>query len=90
MLQRRFSIAPKGERMRLTVTHPVADLHAAVTINRPDQIETLALLPAGDRIFESEKAPAEPHEFTAQLHLTTGGQPNVLQFQMEEPEGHHH
>jgi cation diffusion facilitator family transporter len=81
---------PKGERMRLTVTRRVAALHAVITIDRPDKTETLSLLPTSDRIFESAEAPAEPHEFTAQLRLTTGGQPKVFPFRMEEPEGHHH
>lgn len=81
---------PKGERMRLTVKRPVTALQATVTIDRPGEAETLALLPADDHVFESVEAPAEPHEFTAQLRLTSGGRSNVLPFRMEEPEAHHH
>jgi cation diffusion facilitator family transporter len=77
---------PKGERMRMTVTRRVPGLHALITIERPDKTETLSLMRTSDHIFESAEAPAEPHEFTAQLRLTTGGQPKVIPFRMEEPE----
>lgn len=81
---------PKGERMRLTVKHPVSILEAVVTIERPTEIETLSLLRSGSFVYESAEAPSEPHEFTAQLRLAAGEQREVLPFRMEEPQGHRH
>jgi cation diffusion facilitator family transporter len=81
---------PKGERMRLTVTRPVAALQAVVIIDRQVKAEMLPLLPTGDCIFESAEAPAEPHHFTAQLRLTAGDMSKLLTFRMEEPKGHLH
>lgn len=80
----------KGERMRLTVKRQVPALQAVVTIERSAAVETLMLLPTSDCVYESVEAPAEPHEFNAQLRLAIGAQREVLQFRMEEPEGHHH
>jgi hypothetical protein len=39
--------------------------------------------------LESQTAPAEPHAFTAKLHLDAGGQSEELPFTMTEPEDHH-
>jgi len=84
---------PEGERMRLTVSRHVEGVGAVVKIRRPrGMIETLPLLPsATDRhSFQSSVAPAEPHEFDAELQLTSQGQRDVLSFRMTEPEGHHY
>lgn len=84
---------PNGERMRLTVERHVEGLYAEVTIERQGgQIETLSLAPVvGDQYaFMSGSAPAEPHEFEAQLRLRAGNQGDVLPFRMVEPTGHSH
>lgn len=83
----------EGERMRLTVSRHAEDLRAVVNIHRPGGIaETLPLLPsaADHHSFQSAAAPAEPHEFEAELQLTSQGRQEALPFRMEEPEGHHH
>ena len=83
---------PEGERMRLQVDRRVEGLEATVTIDRPGRkVETLALcaLPGG-RTFQSTRAPAEPHEFSAQLHLGASGEREILPFHMSEPKGHRH
>ncbi len=81
-----------GERFRLTVTNREEGLEAVVVISRPEGNETLPLepLPSEPRIFESQVAPAEPHEFAAELHLTVPGRQESLRFEMKEPEGHGH
>ena len=82
-----------GERMRLTLDHHVEGLQATVAINRADNtIETLAMLPttAQSFILESVVAPAEPHEFAAELRMNTGDQKVILPFAMVEPPGHSH
>ena len=55
-------------------------------------IEKLPLLAFADdhHALQSTVAPAEPHEFDAELVLTAGERREVLPFRMEEPEGHHH
>ena len=82
-----------GERMRLTLDHHVVGLQATVAINRADNtIETLAMLPttAQSFTFESTVAPAEPHEFAAELRMNTADQIVILPFAMTEPLGHSH
>lgn len=82
-----------GERMRLVADRISEDLVATVEIARPDGVtERLVLVEtSGDpRVFESTKAPEEPHEFDAILHLSSGAQRIALPFRMEEPDGHHH
>ncbi|MDQ0390319.1 cation diffusion facilitator family transporter [Labrys monachus] len=83
---------PAGERFRLVVASHADGLEAVVVINRPDGRETLPLeAAAGDHhTLESTLAPAEPHEFTAELHLAVPGRQETLHFEMKEPEGHHH
>jgi cation diffusion facilitator family transporter len=83
----------KGERMRLSLDQLTKGLAATVTIDRnAGHVETLALVPvAGNaRIFESLIAPAEPHEFAAQLRLQIDDRQDVLHFAMAEPAGHKH
>lgn len=81
---------PAGERMRFTVTRCTPGLSATVTIDRPITSETVELLPAGHSTYQSDNAPAEPHEFSARLHLTAGAASIVLPFTMTEPHDHHH
>ena len=82
----------KGERFRLTLTQCAAGLTASVAINRPADYELLDLEPTAQNplIYESTIAPAEPHEFTAELHLSASGRQEALAFEMKEPEGHGH
>jgi hypothetical protein len=64
-----------------------------VTIDREGgKVETLSLVPVSGNhnVFMSGSAPAEPHEFEAQLRLQAGDQKDVLLFRMVEPEGHNH
>lgn len=83
---------PAGERFRLIVTSQEDGLEAVVVISRPAGNETLPLEPmAGDHhTYQSAVAPAEPHEFIAELHLTVPGRQETLHFEMKEPVGHAH
>ncbi|WP_037152782.1 cation diffusion facilitator family transporter [Rhizobium freirei] len=84
---------PDGERMRLSIRSHAHGLQAVVNIKRPGGvIEALPLLPSATdhHAMQSAEAPAEPHEFDAELVLTAGDKVEVLPFRMEEPEGHHH
>ena len=83
---------PGGERMRLRVSRHVEGLQANVAILRPSgEVETLPLVPVQDdhHRLESMTAPAEPHAFSAKLHLIAGTQIEELPFTMVEPESHH-
>lgn len=80
-----------GERMRLTLKAPVAGLSAEVAIARDGETEILKLLPTNAAmLFQSELAPEEPHEFSAELHLSAASRAEVLHFAMLEPVDHHH
>ena len=82
-----------GERMRLSLDQPVNGLKATVTIDRAGgKVETLPLMPVTGkpRIFESLTAPAEPHEFAAQIRVQVDDRNDVLNFVMKEPVGHSH
>jgi cation diffusion facilitator family transporter len=84
---------PDGERMCLTVAEHAESLEAVVNIRRPGgMIERLPLQASADdhHALQSTAAPAEPHEFDAELVLTAGERRDVLTFRLEEPEGHHH
>ena len=82
---------PQGERMRLTLSRQEDGLTATVLIDRPGETETLRLARAtGDSCFQSSVAPAEPHDFSAELHLFAAGRTDVLPFRMVEPAAHHH
>jgi len=83
---------PEGERMRLRVSRHAEGLRARVEIARGDNTETLDLLPVGQNHhrLESQKAPAEPHEFTARLRLEAAGAVEELPFSMAEPASHSH
>lgn len=81
----------EGERMRLTLNNPVTPFKAEVVIDRKAGPERLGLEPlTGEgKQFQSSVAPAEPHEFEAQLILIQGRKKRELAFVMKEPEGHH-
>ena len=84
---------PQGERMRLTAYRSTENLQASVTIDRAGGAkETLVLRQDENdtRTYVSKGAPAEPHEFNAELRLETGGRSEVLPFRMDEPPGHAH
>ena len=79
--------------MRLTLDRSVDALLATVTIERAgNRAETLDLTPtsAQSLVYESSVAPAEPHEFSAQLRMAAGDRKIVLPFAMTEPAGHGH
>lgn len=81
-----------GERFRLRVSRHAEGLSAAVAIKRNACLEQHALVPiAGDHhLLQSVEAPAEPHEFDAELVLSNASHSERLAFRMLEPEGHHH
>lgn len=82
-----------GERLRLTLDRPAGELQASVSIDRAgNNSELLPLVRSGlsGAVYESENAPAEPHEFSARLDLTTSEKKLMLRFQMSEPHGHRH
>src|SRR5829696_1708551 len=82
---------PAGERMRLTLSEAAPGLLSTVNIRRPGGTEHLPLAPAAgsNSMYESAVAPAEPHEFEADLSLTDGTRRMVLPFRMVEPPVHH-
>lgn len=81
---------PAGERMQFVASSSVPGLQASVTILRPTHHEQLPLSTADHTHFISSIAPAEPHEFTAELHLQHGDVAAAFPFSMSEPTGHHH
>ncbi|CAN7504299.1 cation diffusion facilitator family transporter [Pararhizobium sp. LjRoot255] len=81
-----------GERFRLRVSRHAEGLSAAVAIKRDAGLEQHTLVPvAGDHhLLQSVEAPAEPHEFDAELVLSNASVSERLAFRMLEPERHHH
>ena len=83
---------PEGERMRLTIERHAHGLSVAVVMERPGkdvEILPLAPVPNDHHTFQSAGAPAEPHEFAAELRLAAAGRREALPFRMVEPAGHH-
>ncbi|MFA5170281.1 MAG: cation diffusion facilitator family transporter [Sulfuriferula sp.] len=84
---------PEGERMRFTVTHMLPNLQADVAIfrdNHPVHTEELPLVRVLNTTqFQSTVAPAEPHEFAAELRLRNNETSEALPFRMYEPHDHH-
>ncbi len=79
-----------GERFRFTPAEPAAIDEASIAIDRgagTEELLTLRKLAGGE--FESERAPAEPHEFSAKLRLRRAKESEALPFSMAEPEHHH-
>ncbi len=82
---------PGGERFRLSLSKAAMGLQATVIIDRGKAKEKLPLMATKDTTnYESNLAPAEPHEFTAKLVLRFEEQSLILPFEMKEPVGHHH
>jgi cation diffusion facilitator family transporter len=84
---------PHGEQFRLRVSRHAEGMAAAVAIHRADgSIEQHALIPVdgNHHLLQSQAAPAEPHEFDAELLLSDSTDNERLPFKMLEPEGHHH
>jgi cation diffusion facilitator family transporter len=84
---------PDGERFRLRVSRHSEGLSAAVAIHRGEgSIEQHALVPVdgNHHLLQSQAAPAEPHEFEAELVLSDNAENERLSFRMMEPDGHHH
>ena len=78
----------EGERFRLMADRPTVGLQAKVVIHREGgALETLELRPLADAPgqLQSLVAPAEPHEFTAELQLKLGDRSETLAFAMAEP-----
>ena len=83
---------PAGERMTFTASRAAAGLKVTVEIERErGRVETLALhATAGCPLqYMSDAAPAEPHEFKAQLLLRENDKVETVPFVVVEPEGHH-
>ncbi|MCV9960332.1 cation diffusion facilitator family transporter [Pararhizobium sp. BT-229] len=82
----------EGERFRLRVSRHVEGLSAAVAVKRNRGLEQHTLVPvAGNHhLLQSVGAPAEPHEFDAELVLSNDTDSERLAFKMLEPEGQHH
>jgi len=84
---------PDGERLRFTAAHMLANLQAEVVIyrdNHPAHTERLPLVDVSNAVqFQSTVAPAEPHEFTAELRLRNGEASEALPFLMHETHDHH-
>jgi pimeloyl-ACP methyl ester carboxylesterase len=58
------------------------------TLKHPEYDAAITRYLSGTRV--DAVAPAEPHEFSAQLRLKAGDCSEVLPFYMTEPAGHHH
>ncbi|MBY0251553.1 MAG: cation diffusion facilitator family transporter [Methylobacterium organophilum] len=84
---------PEGERFRLTLDGSAWGISATVLIHRAgNSVEMLPLIHAADdkQRLMSGRAPAEPHEFDAELQLGSGTETETLSFRMTEPDGHRH
>ena len=82
---------PDGERFLLVVNKAIAGLQATVVILRGGNArETLELkpLPSNPGQLQSSVAPAEPHEFTAELEIKLADRSETLPFTMIEPDEH--
>ena len=80
---------PEGERMRFVPDAFASSLDARVVIFRSDAEEVLGMVAdASSGAFQSVQAPAEPHEFKAELRLGSGGDKESLPFAMSEPHAH--
>lgn len=75
--------------MRFTSLSPLRSIELTVEIKRASGIERLFLeqSPDDQNIYLSSDLPKEPHEFVASLMLQ--GE-DCFDFQIKEPEGHHH
>jgi nickel/cobalt exporter len=82
---------PSGERMRIKTEDAALDLQLRVIINRPDGFGVLNLVGSKcGTVFTSEVAPNEPHEFSAELEISSGSMREVLPFEIHEPHENDH
>lgn len=80
---------PEGERMRFVPDAFASGLLVRVVIFRPGAEEVLEMTPdACSGAFQSVHAPAEPHEFQAELRLSSAAEAESLPFAMSEPHAH--
>ena len=80
-----------GERMRYSASIAPLDLKLRVIINRAEGGEILELHRVGDsKVFQSLTAPAEPHEFSAELEIISNEHREVQTFEMHEHHDHDH
>ena len=78
-----------GERLRFEPDAFVPGLQVRVVIFRPGAEEVLTMIrDASSELFQSVEAPAEPHEFEAELLLEIAGDLERLPFAMSEPHAH--
>lgn len=78
-----------GERLRYWCSVAPNDLVMKVIINRPVGLEVLELSKIGDsKIYQSTIAPAEPHEFSAELEIVSRHYREVKTFEMHEHHDH--
>lgn len=84
---------PQGERMCFVALRTLSGITISVHIARDDgKTEVLTLHPEPEDAarFISDVAPAEPHEFTAELVIVAAGREERRPFIMQESERHHH
>lgn len=80
-----------GERLNYSCTVAHDDLEIKVIINRPEGLEILVLERMGDsKIYQSNVAPCEPHEFSAEIEITSKDHREVKIFEMHEHHDHDH
>lgn len=83
--------SPLGERMRFISSTLIHERELLVEIERGNKIENIVLTRISDttNTYLSSIAPAEPHEFSAKI-ICFGKYKDSVQFEMKEPDGHHH
>lgn len=84
---------PAGERLRFASSAAMSPKKLQVCIKRSSgEMETLDLIQSSiaPEIFMSTAAPAEPHEFSAFINCETASGSDSVNFEMHEPEHHHH
>lgn len=80
-----------GERFQLeTSFQSQKNTQLKVIINRPNGLEVIELIQKNDGTYLSDVAPAEPHEFSAELEIKQSSHREVITFAMHEPHDHHH
>lgn len=81
-----------GERLTFTASRADMALNVSVEIARePGRVETLMLRATADdpTRYISDAAPAEPHEFKANIIFHMNDKVETVPFSVVEPEGHH-
>lgn len=80
---------PHGERMSVNLNKSCA-AKFRVIISREGSLEVLELKKVSEQEYQSEVAPAEPHEFAAELVIEASNFREIFPFAMHEPEDHDH